>query len=157
MEPIERVREYLKGLPVSLEIIEFAPGETRDCDMAGKALGVSPAQIAKTLLFIGKKTNAMVVTCGDRKVDSKKLKNHFGGRFRFARAEEVEDLTGFSPGGVCPFGLDGDIPFIIDPSIKRFDVVYSAAGNDASAVPVTFEQLLEITGGIGLDVSLDGE
>ncbi|MDK2823682.1 MAG: hypothetical protein PWQ67_306 [Clostridia bacterium] len=152
MKPIERVKEFLNNQKVKLEVIEFPEGATETCELAAQALGVEPAQIAKTLLFVGKKSNVLVVTCGDEKVDTKKLKNYFGDKFRFARAEEVEELTGFPPGGVCPFAVKNKIPIVIDKSIKRFPVVYAAAGNAGSAVPVTLEQLLEVTKGQYLDV-----
>lgn len=152
MQPIEKVKDFLQKQKVKLEIIEFPEGATETCELAAEALGVKPAQIAKTLLFVGKKTNVLVVTCGDEKVDQRKLKAHFSDKFRFARGEEVEDLTGFSPGGVCPFALENPIPIIIDASISRFPVVYTAAGNAGSAVPVNLEQLLEITKGELLSV-----
>lgn len=152
MEPIERVKKFLAEQDVKLEVIEFPEGATETCDLAAQALGVEPAQIAKSLLFIGKNTNVLVVTCGDEKVDTKKLKQHFGGKFRFARSEEVEEITGFPPGGVCPFALKEEIPIVLDKSLARFPVVYTAAGNSGSAVPVTLEQLLTITKGECLDV-----
>ena len=71
MTPIERVKEFLDEQPIDLEIIEFPEGATQTCELAAQALGVEPAQIAKTLLFIGKKSNVLVVTCGDEKVDTK--------------------------------------------------------------------------------------
>jgi len=39
------------------------------------------------------------------------------------------------------------LPVLLDVSLQRFEKVYAAAGNDYSAVPVTFSQLLELTGG----------
>jgi len=36
--------------------------------------------------------------------------------------------------------------------MRRFPRVYAAAGNDHSAVPVTVDQLLEITGGAEVEV-----
>lgn len=152
MQPIEKVKDFLQNQKEKLEIIEFPEGATETCELAAEALGVEPAQIAKTLLFVGKKTNVIVVTCGDEKVDQRKLKARFADKFRFARAEEVEDLTGFPPGGVCPFALKNPIPIIIDESISRFPVVYAAAGNAGSAVPVNLEQLLDITKGELLSV-----
>ncbi|MFZ5942811.1 MAG: YbaK/EbsC family protein [Bacillota bacterium] len=152
MSPIERVKEYLKKQKTKLEVIEFPEGATQTCELAAQALGVEPAQIAKTLLFVGKRINVLVVTCGDEKVDTKKLKEYFSDKFRFAKADEVEEVTGFPPGGVCPFALKNEIPIVIDKSISRFSVVYAAAGNAGSAVPVTAEQLLEITQGQYLTV-----
>ena len=152
MTPLERVKDFLEKQETRLEVIEFPEGATRLVNWAAQALGVEPAQIAKSLLFVGKKMNILVVTCGDEKVDQKQLKEHFGDKFRFARAEEVLEITGFPPGGVCPFALKTPIPIVIDKSIGRFPVVYAAAGNAGSAVPVNLEQLLEITKGKLLSV-----
>ncbi|KJS82974.1 MAG: prolyl-tRNA synthetase [Peptococcaceae bacterium BICA1-8] len=152
MKPIERVKDFLKKQEIKLEVIEFPEGATETCELAAQALGVLPAQIAKTLVFVGKKSNVLVVTCGDERVDQKKLKEYIGDKFRFARGEEVEELTGFPPGGVCPFALKSELPIIIDKSIERYPVVYTAAGNAGSAVPVTLEQLLEVTHGKLLSV-----
>lgn len=152
MTPIERVKEFINEQPLDLEIIEFPEGATETCELAAQALGVEPAQIAKTLLFIGKKDNVLVVICGDEKVDTKKLRAHFGDKFRFAKAEEVEEITGYAPGGVCPFAIKTKTPIIIDKSLERFSVVYAAAGTSGSAVPITAQQLLEITQGEYLSV-----
>jgi prolyl-tRNA editing enzyme YbaK/EbsC (Cys-tRNA(Pro) deacylase) len=64
-----------------------------------------------------------------------------------ANAEEVFEVTGYQPGGVCPFALKQTVPIYLDESLKRYDVVYAAAGTANTALPITFEQLREITGG----------
>ena len=46
-----------------------------------------------------------------------------------------------APGGVCPFGVKEGIKVYLDESLKRFDTVYPAAGNDHSAVRLTIEDL----------------
>ncbi len=61
-------------------------------------------------------------------------------------------ITGFPPGGVCPFALEQPVRTLVDASMNRFPVVYIAAGSPRSAAPVTVEQLLAITGGELVDV-----
>lgn len=152
MTPLERVKEYIGQLPFPLEIILFEQ-KTSTSDLAAKALGVEVGQIAKTLVFRGKENGAsappsvVVVTSGDVRVDTKKLKEIVGFKPKFADGEEALAITGFPPGGVCPFGLPPEIPVLIDESMARFPLVYAAAGTDNSAVPVTVEQLLAATGG----------
>jgi prolyl-tRNA editing enzyme YbaK/EbsC (Cys-tRNA(Pro) deacylase) len=68
--------------------------------------------------------------------------------------EETYALTGFRPGGVCPFGVEG-FPVYVDDSLKVWDRVFPAAGNDATGVPMTYPQLLEISGGLYCDVMAD--
>jgi hypothetical protein len=42
--------------------------------------------------------------------------------------EQVEEVTGHAPGGVCPFGIKDGIEVYLDESLKRFETVYPAAG-----------------------------
>ena len=56
-------------------------------------------------------------------------------------AERVEPLIGHGVGGVCPFGIHEGIPVYLDESLKRFDIVYPAAGTAASAVMLTLSEL----------------
>jgi len=157
MSPLERVREYFKTLPFELEVRLF-DDSTRTSALAAQALGVEVGQIAKTLVFIGKpgpdqKPQAVVVvTCGDVRVDTKKLKQHLGFKPKFADGEEAHELTGYPPGGVCPFDLPPGLPVFVDVSLRRFPLVFAAGGTDNSAVPITVEQLLYTTGGSLCDV-----
>ncbi|MDW7673705.1 MAG: YbaK/EbsC family protein [Bacillota bacterium] len=151
MEALQRVAQFMEQLPFKLEIITFDES-THTAQLAADALGVKEAQIAKTLVFIGKTKSVLVVTSGDQKVDQKKLKQLTEEKMKFANEEQVFNLTGFAPGGVCPFGIKELMPIFIDISLKRFDVVYAAAGTPKSAVPVTVAQLVAATGGELVDV-----
>jgi len=55
--------------------------------------------------------------------------------------EECEKYIGHRPGGVCPFCLPPMADVYLDISLKRFDVIYPAAGTDHSAVKLTPEEL----------------
>lgn len=152
MSPLDRVREYLSQIPSPPEIILFDQ-DTSTSALAAQALGVEVGQIAKSLVFTGKEGQAvLIVTCGDVKVDNKKLKKLVGFKPKFAIGSQVEELTGFPPGGVCPFALLNKLPIFLDVSMQRFPVVYAAAGTPNSAVPIAFSRLLEITGGQICDV-----
>ena len=130
-----------------LEAIEFEAGSTPTAPLAAERLGVAVGQIAKSLLFLGKNGKfTMVVCAGDWKVSNSRLKQAIGVKTRMARAEEILAATGFEPGGVCPFAVDG-IEILIDESLSRYDVVYPAAGTNASGVPLDFDEMVRITAG----------
>jgi prolyl-tRNA editing enzyme YbaK/EbsC (Cys-tRNA(Pro) deacylase) len=136
----------------NLEALEFEPGSTPTSEMATAKIGCEVGQIAKSMVFKGKDGLFRMIVCpGDKRVDNKKLKNALGVKARFATAEETAEQTGFKPGGICPFGLDG-LPILIDKSLTRFDVIYPAAGNDASGVPIGFDQLTKLIGAEICDV-----
>ncbi len=142
----ERVAAQLSAH--GLRAIEFEPGSTATAELAAARLGVAVGQIAKSLLFLGKNgAMAMLLCPGDRKASSAKLKAALNTKSRMARFDETVSATGFEPGGVCPFGIDPGIRVLIDQSLAQYPTVYPAAGTPASGVPMTFAQLVAVTGG----------
>jgi len=130
-----------------LSALEFEPGSTPTAEKAAERIGVPVGQIAKSILFKGKdKQYRMVVAAGDKKINSGALKRATGSKHRMASAEETKEATDFLPGGVCPFGLeDCNVTILLDASLDKYDVVYPAAGTDATGVPVRPDYLQQIT------------
>ena len=138
-----------------LSALEFEAGSTPTSEMAAAQIGCEVGQIAKSMLFKGKDGIFRLIVCpGDLRVDNKKLKQALGVKARFATNEETESQTGYRPGGVCPFAVQG-LPIFIDTSLQRFEMIYPAAGNDASGVPVSYAALREIIGAGECDVMTD--
>ena len=138
-----------------LQAIEFEPGSTPTAVLAAKKLGVKVGNIAKSLLFVTKDGRYFMVVCaGDRRVANAKLKAEIGAKTRMANAEETQAATGFQPGGVCPFGVEG-IEILLDTSLQDYEPIFPAAGTDSSGVPMSFELLREITGGRTCDCTAD--
>ncbi|PLS18265.1 aminoacyl-tRNA deacylase [Bacillus sp. M6-12] len=143
----QKVSEYIKQFDSSLEPIQFEE-KTNTVEEAAKALGVKGAQIAKSILFKTGACYGLFVTAGDIRMNQKVVKSLLGaGKPKLASPEEVYEITGFKVGGVCPFALNHEVPIYLDESMKRFDVVYTAAGTSHSALPITFEKLQQITKG----------
>ena len=148
----ENVRKILEQH--NLEAIEFEEGSTSTSQSAAEKLGVPVGQIAKSILLAGKNGRFyMVISAGDKKLANSKLKQLLGVKSRMARPEETKKITGFDPGGVCPFGVT-DVEIYVDRSLEQYDTVYPAAGTDSSGVPMTFEQLCQITGNPPCDVTV---
>ncbi|WP_409305837.1 YbaK/EbsC family protein [Peribacillus sp. SCS-155] len=148
---IRKVTEYVKSFDETLEPIEFVE-KTNTVEEAAKALGVQGAQIAKSILFKSGDSYGLFVTAGDIRINQKKVKQLLGsGKPKLASPDEVEEITGYQVGGVCPFALNKDVPIYLDQSMKRFDIVFTAAGTSHSALPITFDKLQEITKGHVID------
>lgn len=147
VEEIERVRKYLQERNPQLNIIVLEDN-TATAYLAAQALGTEVGQIAKSILFKRKQEGYfMVVAAGDVRMDNKAIKESIGERVRMANPEEVLAATGFTIGGVCPFALPQPIPIYLDESLKRYDKVYAAAGTAHTALPISYEELIIITGG----------
>lgn len=137
----------------NLKAVEFEEASTPTAHLAAQKFSVTVGQIAKSLLFIGKNKRFYLVVCpGDRKVSSSKLKQLTGVKSRMANADETLGATGFLPGGVCPFGIEG-IDIFLDKQLKQYETIYPAAGTSSSGVPMDFEQLIKITNGRICDIT----
>lgn len=146
----DKVRRILDG--AGLSVLEFEEGSTPTAETAAAKIGVKVGQIAKSLLFKGSSGRVVMVLCaGDRKVSSGKLKRLCGEKMSMTSGDETFELTGFRPGGVCPFGVEG-FPVYMDESLKAWDTVYPAAGTNSTGVPLTWEKLAEITNALDCDV-----
>ena len=147
----EKVLEVLKR--EELKYHEFPEGSTPTSVAAAEVLDVEVGQIAKSILFVCKTAGAFLVVCpGDRKVSSSKLQKVTGEKPRLADSNQTETLTGFLPGGVCPFGIEG-VRILVDKWLEEYRNVYPAAGTSGSAVETTFEDLVRITGAEVFDLT----
>lgn len=150
---LERVKKAISAYP-DLKIILFDES-THTSELAAQAVGVEVAQIAKTLVFLADGRAVLVVACGGRKIDTKRLGKAIGAKkVKFADEEAVLRTTGFAPGGVCPFGVDASVACYLDKGLYDYAVVYAAAGTPNSALPVAPERLREIVGATVVDVAI---
>ena len=68
-------------------------------------------------------------------------------KVRIADAETVRAATGYAIGGVSPYDLPEGLTVLIDESLTRFDVVYTAAGTPSSMVRIERDALFAVAGG----------
>ena len=117
--------------------------------LAAAALGTTEGEIAKTLSFLADGKPFLVVMKGDARIQNHKFKEQFHTKASMIPQDQVETLVGHEPGGVCPFGINPGVPVYLDISLKQYDIVYPAAGDDHSAVRLTPEELYKIAGASG--------
>ena len=148
---VEAVRAFLSAHAPDLEVVELE-ASTATVEMAARGHGVAPAQIAKTLSLRIKDRALLIVTCGDARLNNRKIKDVLGGKPRMLGADEVASLTGHPVGGVCPFGLATPLPVYCDVSLKEFDEVVPAAGSINSAVRITPDRMASLVNAQWIDV-----
>lgn len=145
---LERAKAYLAEKGYADHIIELEDSSAT-VQLAAQALGVEPGMIAKTMSFLIGEEAILILTEGTAKVDNRKYKDTFHMKAKMIPFEEVENWIGHAPGGVCPFGIKEGIKVYLDESLKQFDTVYPAAGNDHSAVKLTIAELEEVARAAG--------
>ncbi|NLP18850.1 MAG: YbaK/EbsC family protein [Firmicutes bacterium] len=146
MDAHARVQTCVDQFDMGLKVIDLEE-DTATSELAAQALGVKVGQIAKSLLFRAGEEYVLVVAAGDVRIKSNRLKAVTGEKAKMASFAEVEEVTGYPVGGVCPFALANPVRILLDKSLGQYDVVYTAAGTAHSALPITLDQLAIITGG----------
>lgn len=144
----EKAKAHLEkyGLEGRIKLFEVSSATVA---LAAAALGTEEAKIAKTLSFMTPTGAVLVVCAGDTKVDNRKYKATFAVKAKMLAHEDVESLIGHGVGGVCPFGVNSDVKIYLDESLRRFEVVYPAAGTANSAVELTVSELERASEAIG--------
>ncbi len=144
---LQRARAHLEKFGFTHKIREFEESSAT-VNLAAKALGTEEARIAKTLSFKVFDRVVLIVCAGDVKVQNGKFKSVFNTKANMLSKDMVEELIGHDVGGVCPFGVKDGVEVYLDDSLKRFDSVFPACGNDKSAVHLTIDELEKCSGSI---------
>ena len=137
---LERAAAHLERFGLS-DRIKLFDVSSATVELAAQAVGCEPARIAKTLSFMLPDGPVLILAAGDARIDNPKYKAMFHTKAKMLAFEEVEALIGHGVGGVCPFGVNDGIPVWLDESLRRFDIVYPAAGTSNSAVELTLVEL----------------
>ncbi len=142
---LEKAKKYLQEKGYADHIIELTESSAT-VQLAAEALGVEPGMIAKTMSFLISEQPILILTMGTARIDNHKFKETFHTKAKMIPFDDVERLIGHAPGGVCPFGILPRIPVYLDESLKQYETVYPAAGNDHSAVKLTIAELEDVSG-----------
>jgi Cys-tRNA(Pro) deacylase len=145
----QKVADAARELGLDLDIVEFEQ-TTRTAQEAADAIGCQVAQIVKSLLFMVNGRPVMALMSGANRLDERKLAALRGvGRKQVKRADAdtAKEVTGFSIGGVPPFGHKSDLLVYVDLDLTRFDVVWAAAGTPFAVFAITPDELVRASRG----------
>lgn len=150
---VETVKTYLKEKGLLDNYIEF-PGSSATVALAAQQLGCEPDRIAKSLAIKLKSGRLLViVVSGESRLDNSKFKKLFKETSHFCPPELLPELFGHPMGGVCPFALKDNVEVFLDESLKKYDIVYPAAGSPNNAVKITPDHLADLLSASWLSVT----
>lgn len=145
---IEKVREFFTERGLGERVMEF-PVSSATVEEAAIAVGTIPARIAKSLTFMSKEGNCiMIIAAGDTKIDNSKFKQKFGTKAKMLTPDEVVAFTGHAIGGVCPFAVGDKVKVYLDEGLRRFETVFPACGSSNSAIELSCDELFCHSGAI---------
>lgn len=128
-----------KGVAIEIRIF---PDSTHTAAEAAATVGAELGQIVKSLVFVSPTERGLepvvALVSGSNRVDIARLAAVTGLMgLRRATADEASEATGFTIGGIPPFGHVRPLRVVMDPDLGRFPIVWAAAGtpNAVFAVP----------------------
>jgi prolyl-tRNA editing enzyme YbaK/EbsC (Cys-tRNA(Pro) deacylase) len=133
--------------------VVILPDSVHTAALAAEALGCEVGAIANSLLFDADGSPVLILTSGAHRVDTDKVAAHVGvTRLKRATPEFVRAHTGQVIGGVSPIAHPAPVPTYLDSWLRRYDVVWAAAGHPAAVFSTTFDELASMTGAPEIEV-----
>ncbi|HWM17882.1 MAG TPA: YbaK/EbsC family protein [Microbacterium sp.] len=141
------VQDSLRAAGIDGEIVVL-PDAASTAPLAAAALGVEVGAIANSLVFWADGAPLLVMTSGAHRVDTGALAARIGrDDIRRATAEQVRDATGQAIGGVAPTGHPSPLTTIVDEDLAGYSEIWAAGGTPHTVFPMTFDELVALTGG----------
>jgi prolyl-tRNA editing enzyme YbaK/EbsC (Cys-tRNA(Pro) deacylase) len=106
----------------------------------------------KSLVFLADGDPLLVLVSGPNRVNVDALGERLGVTLARADADLVKSATGFSIGGVPPFGHPTPLHCVMDEDLLHQDVVWAAAGSAQEVFPLDPRRLVELSGATVLSV-----
>ncbi|MFE7844297.1 YbaK/EbsC family protein [Microbacterium sp. NPDC057407] len=141
------VHDSLRAAGIAGDIVVL-PDAASTAALAAAALGIEVGAIANSLVFWSDGEPLLVMTSGAHRVDTAALAHRLG-RTSITRAtpEQVREATGQAIGGVAPTGHPRPLVTVIDEDLAGFDEIWAAGGTPHTVFPLTYDELVRLTGG----------
>ncbi len=142
-----RVNEIIEASGVAGRV-RILPEAAPTAQSAADQVGVEVGAIANSLIFrTASDRPLLVMTSGAHRVDTKVVAHLIGEKIGRADADFVRRHTGQPIGGVAPVGHPAPITTLIDEDLAQFPELWAAGGIPHAVFPLTFEELVALTGG----------
>lgn len=154
------VQRQLADAGISAAVRDL-PDSTRTAAEAAAAVGCEIGAIASSLVFLADEEPLLVMTSGRHRVDTTLLATAIGAAGSeastvvMATAKQVRAITGQAIGGVAPVGHPAPLRTVIDEALREYETIWAAAGTPHTVMPLTFSQLVTLTGGTVHRVAAD--
>jgi prolyl-tRNA editing enzyme YbaK/EbsC (Cys-tRNA(Pro) deacylase) len=148
---MSRFETWLADSGVAIAVKQF-PADTRTAVQAATAIGCEVGQIVKSLVFVAAGRPVVALVSGSNRLDEDRLASVAGKPVTKADAGIAREATGYSIGGVPPFGHVTDVPVFMDRDLLAHDMVWAAAGRPDSVFEISPQRLLELSRALVADL-----
>jgi len=147
-----RVAAALSVIGIEPEIT-ILDADAKTAAAAAEQLGCEVGAIANSLVFECDGEPLLVMASGAHRVDTVLLAHLLDVTLiKKASPQFVRNATDQAIGGVAPTGHPERLRTVVDETLARYPVVWTAAGTPDSVMPLSYEQLLVLTEGKAMPV-----
>jgi prolyl-tRNA editing enzyme YbaK/EbsC (Cys-tRNA(Pro) deacylase) len=147
-----RVASALSAIGIDPDI-KILDADAKTAAAAAEQLGCEVGAIANSLVFECDDRPLLVMASGAHRVDTDLLARLLDATsINKASPQFVRKATDQAIGGVAPTGHPHRLRTVVDETLARYPVVWTAAGTPDSVMPLSYEQLLTVTRGIAMQV-----
>ena len=133
-----------------LDNIHILTSATRSTSDIAREIGAPEGAIVNPILCSVGEKPALVLMAGDKACDASQVSRIMNVQdpVTMMTVDQVVALTGGNADDLFPLELADSIPTILDASLKRFDTLYSRAGNPKCLIATTFDEMKTLTKGV---------
>jgi len=144
----QKVQDRLRALGFGCQVVALSQ-TTRSAADAARAVGCEVGQIAKSLVFLGQRTQqpVLVIASGANRVDEDHIAAFLAEPIEKADADFVRRQTGFAIGGVPPVGHPTQLTTLVDEDLLQYTAIWAAAGTPNTVFKLSPSDLVAMTGG----------
>ena len=148
-----RFESWLAASGAGITVRQFPEG-TRTAADAARAVGCEIGQIVKSLVFTAAGRPVVALVSGPNRLDEARLAAIAGQPVTKADAAIARTATGYSIGGVPPFGHATEIPVFMDRDLLGYELVWAAAGRPDSVFEIAPDRLRELSDATVMDLKV---
>jgi Ala-tRNA(Pro) deacylase len=151
--PFDEIVTLLRSHSIKFEELNHEPIITSE--QAAVVRGLSMHSGAKSLLLKTGDQFILAVLPGDKKLDSKKLRDVLGVKhLHFATPTEVEEVMGCQIGSCYPFGSIAETKMVVDPSLGENEFISFSPGIHNKSIKISWADYLKATDTKLIDISI---
>lgn len=142
-----RAIQFLKSQNVDFDVVKY-DHRIKGAEFAAKAIGFPLEKVVKTLVVqAGTGSHGLALVPGDRQLSLKRVAKAFSAkRAVMADVEAAERLTGYTVGGISPFGIKRKLPAVIEKNLIIHDTVAINAGRRGILLFMAPEDIVRVLG-----------
>lgn len=148
------IQAFLEDQNISGEIL-FLEVPTLTVEAAASAVGTSPQQIVKSILFIVGDEPILAVSCGMDRVDRRAIAavcDVGRKKVKLASPEIMLEVSGYEVGAMPPFAHRQKIKTLLDQRVLQQPVVFAGGGAENALLRLSPDDILEATNAQVLDL-----